>query len=109
MWVSNHFTIGVNKIVAQKTIFPHPVGIVIGAGVELGFNCIIYQNVTIGAKRLGDENYPKLGRNVVVYPGAIIVGSVEIGKNCIIGANSFVNKSFPDNSIIVGNPARSIR
>jgi acetyltransferase-like isoleucine patch superfamily enzyme len=44
-----------------------------------------------------------LGQNVVVLPG------VKIGKHCVIGANSVVNKDIPDFSIAAGVPARVIR
>jgi acetyltransferase-like isoleucine patch superfamily enzyme len=44
-----------------------------------------------------------LGANVIVMP------NVSLGRYCIVAANSFVNKSFPEFSIIGGNPARLIR
>jgi acetyltransferase-like isoleucine patch superfamily enzyme len=44
-----------------------------------------------------------IGRNVVICPG------VTIGEFCIIGANSVVTKSIPDQSIAVGAPARVIK
>ncbi|MBL4705246.1 MAG: hypothetical protein JKY54_12045, partial [Flavobacteriales bacterium] len=43
------------------------------------------------------------GANVIILP------EVEIGNNCVVGAGSVVTKSFPDNSVIVGNPAKVIR
>lgn len=89
----------------SKIKFPHPIGIVIGEGVEIGKNCIIYQNVTIGQK---NNKYPKIGNNVTIYAGAIVIGDIVIGDNCVIGANAVVNKSFPKNSVIVGIPARKI-
>ena len=36
--------------IGKNLSFPHPIGIVIGDGVKIGDNCIIYQNVTIGRK-----------------------------------------------------------
>ena len=56
-----------------------------------------------------ENRYPIIGDNVTIFPGAKIIGPVTIGDNCIIGANSVVNKSFPANSIIAGSPARLIR
>lgn len=66
------------------------------------------QNVTIG-KNLGDPGVPRLGRNVVVGAGAVIMGDVEIGDDCVIGANSVVRTSFPPRSVIAGVPAKLIR
>jgi acetyltransferase-like isoleucine patch superfamily enzyme len=47
--------------------------------------------------------------NVWVGEGVVILPGVTIGQNCIIGANSVVTKSFANNSIIGGNPAKLIR
>lgn len=44
-----------------------------------------------------------LGQNVCILPG------VDIGKNCVIGANSVVKSSIPDYSVAAGAPARVIR
>lgn len=44
-----------------------------------------------------------IGQNVVILPG------VSIGKNCVIGANSVVNRNIPDCSVAAGVPARVIK
>ena len=51
---------------------------------------MIYQNCTIGDRKGGR---PTIGNNVIIYAGAMILGDISIGDNCIIGANSVVTKS----------------
>ena len=98
-------------LLTRKVRFPHPVGIVISAYVKIGDETSILQNVTIGVKKAVTEhegNYPVIGRNVTIFAGAVIMGSVEIGDHCLVGANAVVNRSFPPYSIIAGAPARRI-
>ena len=52
--------------------------------------------------------FPELGDNVYIGPGAKVIGNVKIGNNVAIGANAVVTKSFPDDSVVVGIPARLI-
>lgn len=75
---------------------------------SIGENCQIWQNVTIGKQKSGGIK-PKIGNNVKIYAGAIVVGDITIGDNVQIGANSVVCKSVPDNCVVAGNPAKIIR
>lgn len=91
---------------------PHPTSIVIGEGVTIESNVKIYQGVTLGGRIIGDwenGNYPHIHDNTVIFSGAVIVGKVIIGRNCIIGANSVVTTDIPDNSTAVGAPARVVK
>lgn len=106
--VTNHMTVGLKYLGQKKTVLPHPVGVVIGKKVRVGYNCKIYQNVTIGVRSESEEDYPLLGNNIIVYAGAVIVGNISIGDNSIIGANCMVTKSVPPNSVVVGNPMRIV-
>ena len=81
-------------------------GIVISSEVILGDNVSIYQNVTIGCGKYG---YPIIGNNVKIYPNSTIVGGIHIGDNVVIGANSFVNRDLPSNTVYGGVPARLLR
>ena len=75
----------------------------------MGYDCIVYQNVTIGAKDTINyltANYPQIGNNVTIYPNAVIIGDIYIGDNSIIGAGSIVLTDIPPNSIAYGNPAK---
>lgn len=89
-------------IIGKNVNFPHPVGIVIGSGVQIGDNCTIYQNVTIGRKSKDIENYPKIQENVIVYCNSCLIGDITIGKNSVIGCNSVVLKSVPENAKCIG-------
>jgi len=50
----------------------------------------------------------KIGNNCFIGMGAIILPDVSIGNNSIVGAGAVVNRSFPDNSVIMGNPAEVV-
>lgn len=99
--------ISLNSEIGLGVKFPHPTGIVIGDKVRIGKNCIIYQQVTFGGKKVGDAllgNYPLVKDNVVFFAGAKIIGNIEIGSNAIIAANSVVLNSIPSNCIVAGVP-----
>lgn len=51
----------------------------------------------------------RLGSNVWVGAGAIILPGVTVGDNAVIGAGSVVTKDVEANTIVVGNPARVLR
>lgn len=92
--------------------FPHPVGIVIGAGVKVGAECVIYQGVTIGGKRVGDWQtgaYPVIGNRVTIFSGAQILGKISVGDQAVIGSNSVVNKKVLAGAVVAGVPAKIIK
>lgn len=112
VFMNNHITRGLRYVYDQKTKFPHPIGIVIGQKVELGKNCTIYQNVTIGTKNTDDyknAKYPVIGNNVTIYPNSIIIGDVHIGDGAIIGAGSLVLSDVEPGSIVAGVPAAKLK
>ena len=48
----------------------------------------------------------KIGNNVFIGAGAIILCGVSIGDNVIVGAGSVVTNNIPSNLVVGGNPAR---
>ena len=50
----------------------------------------------------------KIGSDVFVGAGTIILPGVTIGNRCIIGAGSVVTRDIPENSVAAGNPCRII-
>ena len=93
-----------------KGIFiDHGTGVVIGETCEIGDYVTLYQGVTLGGtgKETG-KRHPTIGNNVLIASGAKILGSIKIGDNVKIGANSVVLKEVPPNSTVVGIPGRIV-
>ena len=83
-------------------------GVVIHERATIGEGCIISQQVTIGG-RSGHDTPPRIGNYVYIAAGAKILGDIDIGDCCVIGANAVVIKSVPSNSIVVGIPGKIIK
>lgn len=72
---------------------------------SIGENVWINQRVTFGYQ---GNDCPTIGNNVRIGVGALIIGNVHIGNNVKIGAGAVVVKDVPDNTTVVGQPARYI-
>jgi serine O-acetyltransferase len=77
---------------------PHPFNIVMGGGAEIGEDCTIFHEVTLGRGPLPGE--PKLGDNVVLFVGARVLGGAVVGARAEIGANCVVTRSVPPYSVV---------
>lgn len=89
----------------------HGMGVVIGETSEIGKNCVMFHNVTLGGtgKHTG-KRHPTIGNNVLIGAGSILLGPIRIGNNVKIGANTFIiNNNVPDNCTVVGTPAKIVR
>jgi serine O-acetyltransferase len=89
----------------------HGMGVVIGETTEIGKDCVLFHNVTLGGiGKLKGKRHPTLGDNVLIGTGAIILGPVTIGNNVKIGANTFIiNHDIPDDCTVVGIPGRIVK
>ena len=76
--------------------------IVISSKAKIGQNARVHSCVNISGA-------PTIGKNIYLAPGAIIMGDITIGDNVSIGANAVVTSSFPDDVVVLGNPARIVK
>lgn len=74
-------------------------GVFVGP-IKIGRNCVVQSGVSIAnvVKRVGD--------NVYFGPGAKAMGKLTIGSNVVVVANSLVMTDVPDNTTVIGVPAR---
>jgi serine O-acetyltransferase len=94
--------IPINTRIGGGLLLPHPSGVVIHPEVEIGPNCLIFQQVTIGTRHGG---MPRIGGHVDIGAGAKILGAIEIGDHACIGANAVVLHDVPGGKTAVGVPA----
>jgi len=92
-------TIGENSNVQESSVLHTDPGmpLTVGANVTIGHQAMLH-GCTIGDGSL-------IGIQAVVLNGA------RIGRNCLVGAGALVTegKEFPDNSLILGSPAKAVR
>ncbi len=86
-------------------LIPHPNGIVIHPATEIGPNCLIFQQVTVGTTGRR-EGLPRIGAHVDIGAGARVLGPVMVGAHARIGANAVVIRDVPGGRIAAGVPAR---
>lgn len=76
------------------------------AAKEIGANCRIFQQVTVG---FNGDKAPVIGDNVWITAGAIVIGDIHIGNGACIGAGSVVTHDVAEGAVVAGVPAREIQ
>ena len=107
--------IGDNVNIEQNVHLVCSSSIVIGNNVTITGHCAIVDTVhpfedvddprKIGGRIDPNPRPVSIGDNSFVGFGSVILPGVNIGKNCVIGANSVVNRDVPDYCVAAGNPA----
>ena len=88
-------------IIGDNVSFAPSVHLISGSGPNASTAMQKVFPIVKGPVTIGDHSW--------ISVNSTIMPNVSIGKYCIVAANSFVNDSFPDYSIIGGVPAKLIR
>ena len=89
-----------NTVIGNNTFLDNQVHI--AHNVKIGKNCVI-------AGQVGFAGSSSIGDKVMVGGQAGISGHIKVGNNVQIGGGSGVIKNIPDNSKVMGYPAKNIR
>ena len=103
--------------IGKNLFIDHGMGVVIGETSEIGDNVTIYHAVTLGGispsinsnEQRNEKRHPTIGDDVVIGSGAQIIGPVKIGNCSRIAANAVVVNDVPENSTMVGIPAKAVK
>ena len=76
---------------------------------DIGCPLTLAKNVTVGHQAM--LHGCTIGEGSLIGIQAVVLNNAVIGKNCLVGAGSIVTegKVFPDNSLILGSPAKVVR
>ncbi len=85
-------------------------GAVIGGRAEIGENCHIGANAVIAGVIEPPSATPvRIGDDVLVGAGAVIIEGVRVGNGAVIGAGSVVLEDVEPGAVVVGNPGRAVK
>ncbi len=92
-------SIGANSNVQENSV-PH---------TDMGSTLTIGEFVTVGHQ--ATLHGCTIGDGALIGIGAVVLNNAVIGKNCLVGAGALVTegKVFPDNSLIIGSPAKAVK
>ncbi len=76
---------------------------------DKGFPLTVGDNVTVGHQAM--LHGCTIGDGSLIGIQAVVLNGAKIGRNCLVGAGALVTegKEFPDNSLIIGSPAKAVR
>jgi serine O-acetyltransferase len=100
--------------IGRRVVFVHQNGVVLQPNAEIGDECMIYHNVTVG--RRWDDGRPesfrdpvRIGKGVHLGVGSTIIGAVQIGDGAKIGPHAVVTTSVPAGASVIAPMSRTMR
>lgn len=112
--IGNNCNIGARDIFSAKNFIQIESDVMIATSVLIQDHHHAYEDITLPICQQGvtSGGRIRIGRGCWIGQGAAIVcndGELVIGANSVVGSNALVTRSFPPNSVIIGNPARLAR
>ena len=107
-----NITVGKNVFINMGCKFQDQGGITIGDGALIGHNVILATLNHAMSPRDRSSMIPapiRIGKNVWIGAGAIVLPGVTIGDGAIVAAGAVVTKNVPENTVVGGVPAKVIR
>jgi serine O-acetyltransferase len=97
--------------IGRRFFIDHGTGVVIGETAEIGDDCVLFHNVTLGGTgHHRGKRHPTLGDDVLIGTSATLLGPISIGSHTKVGANSFIRMhDVPPNCTAVGAPAAIVK
>ncbi|HIH09904.1 MAG TPA: serine acetyltransferase [Candidatus Diapherotrites archaeon] len=97
--------------IGKSFFIDHGAGVVIGETAQIGGNCVIFHNVTLGGtgKHRG-KRHPTIGNGVLIGTGATLLGPIKVGDRAKIGAGTFIMmRDVPSDCTVVGSPGMIVK
>lgn len=94
-----------NKIILEENVL-------IAANVHISDHNHNYELVGVPIKQQGISSFSNvvvIGRGTWLGNNVVVAGNVKIGKGCVVGAHSLVNRDIPAYCVAVGSPARVVK
>ncbi len=83
----------------------HPWGVGVGKGVRAGKDVVLFQNVSLAARRWDSNDYALVGDRVVIFANSVVLGSIRLGDDSRVGACSLVLHDVAPGVTVGGIPA----
>ncbi|OUJ18521.1 Serine acetyltransferase CysE [Methanonatronarchaeum thermophilum] len=95
--------------IGRRFFIDHGAGVVIGETTKIGNDVLMYQGSTLGGTSMEKgKRHPTIKDGVVIGADATLLGPIEIGEEARIGAGSVVLDSVPNETTVVGIPAKPV-
>ena len=111
--IGDNCTVGAGSTISAKNLICLESNVTLGPRVLLQDHAHAYENIEIPIKYQGitPGGRIRLGQGCRIGDGVVILcykGELVLGPNCVVQPMAVLTRSFPEGSIIAGNPARIV-